>query len=175
MAKELFRGISNVCQLVNILNRQTAGGWEKKDISFNEIKNVKTYMEQRGTKGEGLPRIVCIDDTTQPERCIIEYTKSWKVAAQFSCSGIGFIGIKIEDKYVEEEGENLGPEEGLFCVSSAPIEILGIFIFTDFQNVCPILKGLLDKCKTVEYGPKATPLSPKMDMNCAKCKFKQQE
>ena len=178
MGKVLFRGISNVCQLVNILNRQTAGGWEQEKISFKELlernPEIKQYMShQTGSGGEGYPRIVCIDDTMQDNRCVIEYTDNWRVAARFSVGGIGFIGIKIEDKYVEDR-EIVGSEHGIYCVSSAPIEICGICIFEDFQDKCPILgKELLEKYKTiVEFAPRNSHSLPKLVMNCVKCNFK---
>ena len=191
MAKVLYRGISNVCQLSNILNRQTAGGWEQNDISFEDYLNKnpdipKSIIHQSGSEAERLPLIVCIDDTKDTQRSVIEYTTDESVAAGFGL--IGYICIEIDDKYVEKEEykESEGPEKekpvvpktktpigserSIYCLSSAPIVILGIYIYSDFKAECHVLKRLLGEYKTIkrEFGK----IPPIVRINCKRCEFK---
>ena len=120
----LYRGISNVTQLENILKNQTAGGWKKNDSLVWQDFNgeLDSYVKcQKGTDGEVLPCIVEIDDTDDQKRCIVEYTFSAKKAKQFG--KVGVICIEIENKYAETPNKN-DVEFGIFCLSTAPVDIV---------------------------------------------------
>ena len=137
----LYRGISNVRQMINILNNWTAGGWRPSTInSFTDIKTkqiVDIMNNQVGTTAERYPRIVCIDDSILTERSVIEYTIYPNIANQFGLLGV--ITIEIEDRFVDTV---FSKEGGVFCVSSAPVIITNVTLKE--KNVCPYLTMAYD-------------------------------
>ena len=139
----LYRGISNVRQMINILNNWTAGGW-KEDIgrTFNqviyEIPNLEEIMvNQVGTGGEIFPKIVCYDDSPTIERSVIEYTMNRELA--YGHGLVGLVTINIHPCYVYN---NITTEKGVFCVSSAPVEIVNVILKR--RDICLYLNMAYD-------------------------------
>ncbi|MBO4397723.1 MAG: hypothetical protein J5805_04215 [Bacteroidaceae bacterium] len=138
--------------MINILNNQTAGGW-KKDIerTFNQVKDEIQNLEeimvnQVGTGGERFPQIVCYDDSKIAERSVIEYT--WDKLFANGLGLVGLITISIDPCYVNDK---VSSEKGVFCVSSAPVEIVDVILKQ--TNICPNLTMVYDTYKNNRVRP----------------------
>lgn len=155
----------------------------EQNVSFMDYlkdkPKISEYIaKQIGTYGEGFVRIVCINDTKEDSRCIIEYTSDQSVAKRFSFHGIGYICINIAPSYVlDVDKQNL--EKAFFCVSSAHVEINSITVYSDVYNHCMLLQKwikLYDKkrlCKVeIISNTFASSTSSRMPLKCATCKFK---
>lgn len=123
----LYRGISNVRQMINILNNWTAGGREASTLhSFDEFISSdsaieKLIVKQVGPDAEKVWGIVCIDDSILTERSVIEYTECPDIAKRFGLLGV--VSIEIEDRFVDKK---ISSEGGRFCLSSAPVIITDV-------------------------------------------------
>lgn len=130
---KIFRGISNIAQLENILKNKTAGGWGvKKDSTWENSKSTLDLIKiQKGTDAERISKVVDIDDTQIHERQIVEYTFDSNVAKGFGL--VGVICVNIDSKY-SEEIDTKDTEKSIFCLSTAPVEIVSFKFNENFAE-----------------------------------------
>ena len=179
----LYRGISNIRQLINILNNRTAGGWRSNSkLTFKELSEKidvkKLITNQKSPNRECAFQIVCINDTDIYDRVIIEYTHCPSKAESFAA--LAFIEIEIDEKYAEIEHTN-DSEWGRFCISSAPIVIKSIYINSIYKEKCEELKKAIEeyikKDKLNSWDTQIGCYERKYDYQlvklCSKCKKKE--
>ena len=168
----LYRGISNVIQMIDILDNRTAGGCPKNPTrtmallrTFNpDINNV--MVKQVGTDGEGFPRIVCDDSKKTQNDSVIEYTLCKTIAEGHGLLGV--ITIEIDKLFVDD---NVSSEKGIFCVSSAPIRIIDIVIEPNIYSCCKALRDAVDRNKDINIRiDNPRPLIKRKTVEPCKCK-----
>lgn len=162
----LYRGLSNIYQLREILKYETAGGYQgmklncqscesllgciscKWPVSYVDIKNKKTLIsKQTGTHAENTLKVVNIVDNS---RYLIEYTKCRSIAQRYA--SFAYIEVCTFKRCTQLSLSNYksNSEQGVYCESCAPIG--NVFVYW-IENVVSnkVFRKLLDKNQCLKY------------------------
>lgn len=175
MKLTLYRGLSNIYQVKQIIKELTAGGYSCNSCNncvcikyckskgnipksnppiFQTVEGLykEVFNSFKGNQvgnGESLFKVVNIRDD---KRYLVEYTTSFNIAKQYG--HIGAIQIKIDENYTDAYLKNPGTEQSYFCLSCAPIEIekyyINMNLGTNQENKL-VVKDKLCFEKCIEY------------------------